>query len=123
MTDHTELRRKAEAATPGPWSLSQATETLHAIRNAERRIIADVGYSGSEKQDVTNGEYIAAACPATVIALLDEINALKAAQADMVLVPRVPTEAMVHAAEDIPPPRMFGRVYTAMIEAATKEKT
>ncbi len=35
------------------------------------------------------------------------------------LVPVEPTEAMVHAAEDVPPPRMFGAVYRAMIAAAS----
>jgi hypothetical protein len=35
-----------------------------------------------------------------------------------VLAPKEPTEAMVHAAEDLPPPRMFGVVYRTMIAAA-----
>ncbi len=34
------------------------------------------------------------------------------------LVPLEPTEAMIHAAEDIEPPRPFGKVYRAMIAAA-----
>ena len=32
--------------------------------------------------------------------------------------PLEPTEAMVHAAEDLPAPRMFGKVWRAMIRAA-----
>jgi hypothetical protein len=32
--------------------------------------------------------------------------------------PMEPTEAMVHAAEDLPAPRMFGKVYRAMLAAA-----
>jgi len=35
-----------------------------------------------------------------------------------VLVPSEPTEAMVHAAEDLPAPRMFGKVYRAMLAAS-----
>lgn len=37
------------------------------------------------------------------------------------LVPIEPTEAMMHAAEDIAPPRRFGAVYRAMLAAAPKE--
>jgi hypothetical protein len=36
------------------------------------------------------------------------------------LVPTEPTETMVHAAEDVPAPRPFGKVYRAMIAAAPK---
>lgn len=39
---------------------------------------------------------------------------------DYTLAPIEPTEAMVHAAEDIPAPRPFGKVYRAMLEAAPK---
>ncbi|MFC3457205.1 hypothetical protein [Massilia haematophila] len=39
------------------------------------------------------------------------------------LVPVEPTEAMVHAAEDLPAPRMFGKVYRAMLAAAPAAST
>lgn len=37
------------------------------------------------------------------------------------LLTREPTEAMVHAGEDVPIPRMFGQVYRAMNAALLKE--
>jgi hypothetical protein len=39
---------------------------------------------------------------------------------DYILAPLEPTEAMIHAAEDIPAPRAFGKVYRAMLAAAQK---
>ena len=61
MTDHTKLRRKAEAATRREW--------------------VDEGWAEAHFGSRSEAEFVAAASPATVIALLDEIDALKAAQA------------------------------------------
>ena len=79
MTDWTttpemlaELRRLAEAATPGPW----ATAAFQLVIDVARRI--DVGMCGHRD----DAAFIAAANPATVLALLDaaaERDALAAA--------------------------------------------
>ena len=66
-----ELRRLAEAATPGPW----ATAAFQLVIDVARRI--DVGMCGHRD----DAAYIAAANPAVVLALLDERDAL-AADAD-----------------------------------------
>lgn len=75
-TDLMKLRELAEAATPGPWIVSDPTETMHAVRTASGRIVADVGYSGTIERDQINADYIAAANPAKVIELLDALEAL-----------------------------------------------
>ena len=59
--DLTELRRLAEAATPGPW----ATAAFQLVIDVARRI--DVGMCGHRD----DAAYIAAANPAVVLALLD----------------------------------------------------
>ena len=59
--DVTELRRLAEAATPGPW----ATAAFQLVIDVARRI--DVGMCGHRD----DAAYIAAANPAVVLALLD----------------------------------------------------
>ena len=69
--DLAELRRLAEAATPGPWT----TAAFQLVIDVARRI--DVGMCGHRD----DAAYIAAANPAVVLALLDERDAL-AADAD-----------------------------------------
>ena len=64
--DVAELRRLAEAATPGPWS----TAAFQLVIDVARRI--DVGMCGHRD----DAAFIAAANPATVLALLDERDAL-----------------------------------------------
>lgn len=46
--------------TPGPWTVSQPTDELHAIRGENGRIVADVGYSGTLDGDAANARLIAA---------------------------------------------------------------
>jgi len=81
MTDHDELRARALAATPGPWHLNK----FGGVVRVESRIIADV-----ESEDCSccptlagalDARYIAAASPDVVLALLDEIAALRAERA------------------------------------------
>ncbi len=86
MTDHAELRRLAEAATPGPWTLYvpedyQGPEELpgYGVECAEGRAIVwgalepETGF-----QFDRDAEFIADANPKTILALLDEIDRLKA---------------------------------------------
>ncbi|HCF2959111.1 TPA: ead/Ea22-like family protein [Pseudomonas aeruginosa] len=86
MTDHAELRRLAKAATPGPW-VTDAQQN-GAIFNIESES-GDMCIAMSQEnpaptrleineQRRANAEWIAAANPKAIIALLDEIDRLKA---------------------------------------------
>ncbi|MFN7610550.1 MAG: ead/Ea22-like family protein, partial [bacterium] len=73
MNDNSELRRLAEAATPGEWKSTYVKG--HAfdqvfVENVD--LICDV--YGRTSADAA---YIAAANPARILALLDEVEALK----------------------------------------------
>lgn len=58
-------------------------------------------------------------CNQDVFAFTREVLARNAGAAPgWQTVPKEPTEAMVHAAEDLPAPRMFAKVYRAMLAAA-----
>jgi len=77
--DTTKLRELAQAATPGPW---------YSKWPEERCVWKDIGpgrypvaYTGDCFDDAPNAEYIAAATPATVLALLDEIDKLRTIEA------------------------------------------
>jgi len=86
MTDHAELRAKAEAATPGPWVLDQDgvdepnvnywgrrfIGTAHPDEHGFHNVIAD-----TEDGHGRNAQYIAAASPDVVLGLLDEIARLR----------------------------------------------
>lgn len=86
MTDHAELRRLAKAATPGPWTLYvpedyQGPEELpgYGVECAEgRAIVWGALEPETGCQFDRDAEFIAAANPKTVLALLDEIDRLKA---------------------------------------------
>ncbi|MCS8058021.1 ead/Ea22-like family protein [Pseudomonas aeruginosa] len=85
MTDHAELRRVAEAATPGPWSCNRhwaivGGPTLEFTNGAAQQQIAMACWQSwmHEEELRNNAEFIAAANPKNVLALLDEIDRLKA---------------------------------------------
>lgn len=66
--DTQRLRELAQKATPGPWHISAPAE--HAVWhdiNGARNLIAETSCDG-------NAEFIAAANPAVVLALLDELE-------------------------------------------------
>lgn len=79
--DTDELRRLAQQATPGPWESRRGyVLQMHIDREV---CIADA--SGGDERDwwdsprmAANTSYIAAAEPATVLELLDEIDRLRA---------------------------------------------
>ena len=118
MTDHTKLRRKAEAATRREW--------------------VDEGWAEAHFGSRSEAEFVAAASPAAVLTILDEIDALKAAQEGMVLVPTDLNSILnmgwkyLDTARSVEPDRewIFSphgfltaiKSARAMIEAATKEK-
>ncbi|HHG4665873.1 TPA: ead/Ea22-like family protein [Pseudomonas aeruginosa] len=86
MTDHAELRRLAKAATPGEWSAvweegdDTAWPNLFPIIQAENgeTVIGNEGFYSDLEQDKANAQFCAAANPKTILALLDEIDRLKA---------------------------------------------
>ncbi len=84
MSDHAELRRLAEAATPGPWTLYvpedyQGPDELpgYGVECAEgRAIVWGALEPETGCQFDRDAEFIAAANPNTILALLDEIDRL-----------------------------------------------
>ncbi|WP_225006414.1 ead/Ea22-like family protein [Pseudomonas aeruginosa] len=86
MTDHAELQRLAKAATPGEWSAvweegdDTAWPNLFPIIQAENgeTVIGNEGFYSDLEQDKANAQFCAAANPKTILALLDEIDRLKA---------------------------------------------
>ncbi|MDI4068200.1 ead/Ea22-like family protein [Pseudomonas aeruginosa] len=85
MTDHAELRRLAKAATPGPWSCNRhwaivGGPTLEFTNGAAQQQIAMACWQSwmREEELRNNAAFMAAANPKTILALLDEIDRLKA---------------------------------------------
>ncbi|HBO7192916.1 ead/Ea22-like family protein [Pseudomonas aeruginosa] len=84
MSDHAELRRLAKAATPGPWTLYvpedyQGPEELpgYGVECAEgRAIVWGALEPETGCQFDRDAEFIAAANPQAILALLDEIDGL-----------------------------------------------
>ena len=88
--DHAELRRLAEAATPGPWyrghnenGASQGEMSVWPDSHMIGGLIAKAGWQmpweGWFEQPAKDAAYIAAANPAVMVALLNEIDALQEA--------------------------------------------
>jgi hypothetical protein len=75
-----ELRRLAEAATPGPWKHGPLFGEVWRTRgNALYQRVAWVKGARSRQaaRVAADAAYIAAANPATILALLDELDALR----------------------------------------------
>lgn len=73
MSGDERLRRAAEAATPGPWRVSPV-ERGNALVGGDPEI-GDAPYA--EVRTVPDAEFIATFDPPTVLALLDEMEALR----------------------------------------------
>lgn len=83
MTDHAELRRLAKAATPGEWRVQTGCSWRRiGTDNGDGDVLRPCTHPHDGWPDieapVENLEYIAAANPKTILALLDEIDRLKA---------------------------------------------
>lgn len=85
MTDLKKLREMAEKATPGPWKCAggiyvYSGDTMVADNNDETALVRARGVGGgmSREQQEANVEFVSAANPETVIALLDRIEKLEA---------------------------------------------
>ncbi|MFW0750132.1 ead/Ea22-like family protein [Pseudomonas aeruginosa] len=76
MTDHSELRRLAKAATPGPWGRDGFY--IHTTRKEGGTTYVETWNTLAGIARKENAEFVAAANPKTILALLDEIDQLKA---------------------------------------------
>ncbi|TWC17111.1 hypothetical protein FBY06_11841 [Pseudomonas sp. SJZ085] len=81
MTDYTELKRLAEAATPGPWYAEN--DRHEGAINSEYRHIGMVSMFAQVREDIpqnfANQAFIAAANPAAVLALIADNEVLRQA--------------------------------------------
>ncbi len=77
--DLDQLRRLAEAATPGPYCRVGRTEILALDGTPDVRVIADTEFfNRPTDQHIADAEYFAAMHPQTTLALLNLIAALQA---------------------------------------------
>lgn len=75
MIDTTKLRELAQAATPGPWNCElDRGSRLRIYSETNSGIVDGCGCCGSPNCDDTDANFIVAANPATVLALLDELT-------------------------------------------------
>ena len=72
--DTTKMRELAQKATPGPWLLRATEWNLYLVQSGREGDGSIVDTAYSRRNDI---DYIAAANPATVLALLDEIDRLR----------------------------------------------
>ncbi|MHC9284125.1 ead/Ea22-like family protein [Pseudomonas aeruginosa] len=83
MTDHAELRRLAKAATPGPWRVQTGCSWRRiGTDSGDGDVLRPCTHPHDGWPDIAapveNLEYIAEANPKTILALLDEIDGMKA---------------------------------------------
>jgi hypothetical protein len=75
MIDTTKLRELAQRAAPGPWGYElDHGSYLRIYSDADSGIVDGCGCCGSPNCDEANANFIVAANPATVLALLDELE-------------------------------------------------
>ena len=80
--DTTKLRELAQRAAPGPWGYElDHGSYLRIYSDADSGIVDGCGCCGSPNCDEANAKFIASANPAAVLALLDEIDRLRAIEA------------------------------------------
>jgi hypothetical protein len=77
MADHQRLRELAQKATPGPWELDALENREHGLFiNDDHPEAGTLGCASNQVAGFMverNAEFIAAADPATILALLDEL--------------------------------------------------
>ncbi len=83
MTDHAELRRLARAATPGPWRVQTGCSWRRiGTDSGDGDVLRPCTHPHDGWPDIVapaeNLKYIASANPKAILALLDEIDQLKA---------------------------------------------
>lgn len=75
MSDHSELKRLAEAATPGPWAYDGSY--VCPARTEDGTTYVELWRSIADCHQPENTKFIAAANPAAVLALIAEVEALR----------------------------------------------
>lgn len=80
MIDRARLRALAEAATPGPWEAEIRDGCLFITAIDGNTSVAEVLGPPTHQVVAADATYIAAASPDTVLALLDALDALDAAE-------------------------------------------
>ena len=88
MIDTKALRELAQKATPGPWKIVSDALHFHSLTSIfagkvdhknriPAQMIVDIGGNDESPQLEANTRFIAAANPAVVLAMLDEIDRLQ----------------------------------------------
>jgi hypothetical protein len=79
MTDTAELRKLAEAATPGPWERDMSYDWPSKVRSKHpehhNRWVVDVPSFPTDEYTFKDAAYIAAVSPDVLLALLDRLEA------------------------------------------------
>lgn len=75
MKDHSELKRLAEAATPGPWAYDGSY--VCPARTEDGTTYVELWRSIADCHQPENTKFIAAANPAAVLALVAEVEGLR----------------------------------------------
>lgn len=81
MADYEELKRLADAATPGPWGWDGSY--ICPARTEDGTTYIESWRAVADAHDMENVRFIAAANPATVLALIAEVEQLRAERASM----------------------------------------
>ena len=76
MSDHSELKRLAEAATPGPWAYDGSY--VCPARTEDGTTYVELWRSIADCHQPENTKFIAAANPDSVLALIAEVEGLRA---------------------------------------------
>lgn len=75
MSDHSELKRLAEAATPGPWAYDGSY--VCPARTEDGTTYVELWRSIADCHQPENTKFIAAANPAVVLALIADVEGLR----------------------------------------------
>lgn len=75
MNDHSELKKMAEAATPGPWAYDGSY--VCPARTEDGTTYVELWRSIADCHQPENTKFIAAANPAAVLALIAEVDSLR----------------------------------------------
>ena len=76
MSDHSELKKLAEAATPGPWAYDGSY--VCPARTEDGTTYVELWLSIADCHQPENTKFIAAANPTAVLALIAEVEGLRA---------------------------------------------
>lgn len=105
MTDYAKLRELAQNATPGPWHIDHLESGEHGLFiDQDRAEDAGLGCMSTEVAGFmthANAHYLGALAPDVVLALLDEIDALRRGQGSAPA-PAAAVPVALHEAHPIP---------------------